>query len=129
MEKIGLTRDWYEGRPRMLDCLRELTLVVTPADGRVWFTKVAVKPLIVIEPRAAAPLPGKAVQDKGPAKKVLSMALIGVATDEKPLLEMRDRLIKVKGVSDVKMQFTTRNNVKSGREVTFSLNFYYTAPE
>jgi hypothetical protein len=129
VDKLSLTRDWYEDRPRLLDCLRELTLA-TPSDGRVWFTKVAIKPVVLVEPRAAAAQPGKALPAKPPSpKKLLSVALIGVATDEKPLLEMRARLSKLKGVSNLNMPFTTRNNVKTGREVTFSLSFYYTASE
>jgi len=132
-DKIGLTRDWYEGRPRLLDCLRELTLV-TSSDGRVWFTKVTIKPIIVVEKKPAAAQPGKALPAKAlPAKaspkKVLDVALIGVASDERPLLEMRDRLGRVKGVSDVKMSITTRTGAKAGREVGFSLSYNYIAPE
>jgi hypothetical protein len=128
VDKISLARDWYEDRPRLLDCLRELTQV-TPADGRIWFTKVTIKPIIVVENRPVATQPGKTLPAKAPPKKLLSMALIGVATDEKPLLEMRDRLGKVKGVSDLKISMTARNAVKVGREVGFSLNFIYVAPE
>jgi hypothetical protein len=128
-DKIALTRDWYEGRPRLLDCLRDLTLVVSP-DGRVWFTKVNIKPVIVAENRPVAAQPGKALPVKAPpTKKLLSVALIGVASDEKPLLEMRDRLGKVKGVSGLKMTMTARNTVRIGREVGFSLSFNYIAPE
>jgi hypothetical protein len=56
---------------------------------------------------------------------LLSVSLIGVGSDEKPLLDMRDRLSKVKGVSDLKMPMIARNNVKTGREVGFSLSFNY----
>jgi len=128
VDKIALTRDWYEDRPRLLDCLRELTLV-TPADGRVWFTKVTIKPVIVVENRAAAAQPGKSLPAKAPPKKVLDVALIGVASDEKPLLEMRDRLGRVKGVSDLKTSMNSRTGAKTGREVGFSLSYNYIAPE
>ena len=128
VDKIALTRDWYEGRPRLLDCLRELTLV-TPADGRVWFTKVTIKPVIMVENRPVAAQAGKPLPGKAPPKKVLQVALIGVASDEKPLLEMRDRLGRVKGVSDLKTSMNSRNAVKTGREVGFSIDFSYIAPE
>jgi hypothetical protein len=126
VDKIALARDWYEDRPRLLDCLRELTLA-TSADGRVWFTKVTIKPVIEAETRAAAPA-GKSPPKTAP-KKVLDVALIGVATDEKPLLDMRDRLSRVKGVSDLKTSTNMRTGAKTGREVTFSLNYRYIAPE
>jgi len=128
VDKIGATRDWYEGRPRLLDCLRELTLA-TSSDGRVWFTKVTIKPVIVAETRAAAPQPGKPAQTKVTPKKVLDVALIGVASDERPLLEFRDRLGRVKGVSDVKTSMNSRTGAKAGREVGFSLSYNYIAPE
>ena len=128
VDKIALTRDWYEGRPRLLDCLRELTLA-TPPDGRVWFTKVTIKPVIVIENRRAAAQPGLALPGNAPAKKVLDVALIGFASDERPLLEMRDRLSRVKGVSDLKTSMNARTAAKSGREVGFSLSYNYIAPE
>jgi hypothetical protein len=128
VDKIALTRDWYEGRPRLLDCLRELTQA-TPADGKVWFTKVTIKPVIVAETRPAAAPAGKSLPAKAAPKKVLDVALIGVATDEKPLLDMRDRLSRVKGVSDLKSSYTMRTGAKTGREVGFSLNYRYIAPE
>ena len=106
VDKIALTRDWYENRPRLLDCLRELTLV-TPADGRVWFTKVTIKPVIVVETRPAATPAGKQLPPKAAPKKVLDVGLIGVATDEKPLLDMRDRLSRVKGISDLRTSINT----------------------
>ena len=101
VDKIALTRDWYEGRPRLLDCLRELTLA-TSSDGRVWFTKVTIKPVIIVENRPVAAQAGKSLPGKAPPKKVLQVALIGVASDERPLLEMCDRLRRVKGASDLK---------------------------
>ena len=128
VDKIAATHDWYEGRPRLLDCLRELTLA-TSSDGRVWFTKVTLKPVFVAETRAAAPQPGKPVQVKVTPKKVLNVALIGVASDERPLLEFRDRLGRVKGVSDVKTSMNSRTGAKTGREVGFSLTYNYIAPE
>jgi len=128
VDKIAATRDWYEGRPRLLDCLRELTMV-TPSDGRVWFTKVTIKPVIVVESRPAAAQPGKPPAAKAPPKKVLEVALIGIASDERPLLEMCDRLRRVKGLSDLKTSINSRTGAKSGREVAFSLNYSYIAPE
>ncbi len=128
VDKIGATRDWYDGRPRLLDCLRELTMA-TSSDGRVWFTKVTIKPVIVAETRAAAPQAGKPVQAKPAPKKMLDVALIGAASDERPLLEFRDRLGRVKGVSDVKTSMNSRTGAKAGREVGFSLSYNYIAPE
>ena len=71
---------------------------------------------------------GRMLPVKSP-RKLLSVALIGVASDEKPLLETRDRLGKVKGVSGLKMTMVTRSTARSGREVGFSLSFNYIVPE
>jgi hypothetical protein len=128
VDKIALARSWYDERPPLLDCLRDLTMV-TPADGRVWFTKVTIKPVILIGNRAAAPQPGRALPAKASPKRVLDVALIGVASDEKPLLDMRDRLSRVQGVSDLKTSMNSRTGAKTGREVGFSLSYYYIAPE
>ncbi len=128
VDKIARTRDWYEDRPRLLDCLRELTMVV-PSDGRVWFTKVTIKPVLVAETRAAAAPPGKSPPAKPASKKVLDVAVIGIASDEQPLLEMCDRLRRVKGLSDLKTSMNLGTGARTGREVGFSLNYTYIAPE
>ena len=60
---------------------------------------------------------------------MLDVALIGVASDERPLLEFRDRLGRVKGVSNLKMSINTRTGAKTGREVGFTLTYNYIAPE
>ena len=126
VDKIAVARDWYEGRPRLLDCLRDLALA-TPPDGRVWFTKVTIKPVVLVENRPAQP--AMSLPAKASAKKVLDVALIGVASDDISLLNMRDRLRRVKGVSDLKTSMNSRTGAKTGREVGFSLTYYYVAPE
>jgi len=128
VDKIARTRDWYEGRPRLLDCLRELTMVA-PSDGRVWFTKVTIKPILVAETHAAAAQPGKSPAVKPAPKKVMDVAVIGIASDERPLLEMCDRLRRVKGLSDLKTSMNSRTGARTGREVGFSLSYNYIAPE
>jgi hypothetical protein len=92
---------------------------------------VTIKPVLETEAPRPAPAPaGKAAPAKAEPKKVLDVALIGTATDERPLLEMRDRLGRVKGVSDLKTtSMNASTGTKTGREVRFSLSYRYTAPE
>jgi hypothetical protein len=102
VQKVSFARSWYSGRPKILDCLRELALAFPP-EGRIWVTSLAMR------------------EDK---RGVIS----GKSLDEKSVLEVLDTL-KGNGIfSDVQMLYM-RDTGKSSQEVSFAINFTFHGKE
>lgn len=98
VQKVGMARGWYSGRPRILDCLRELTGAF-PEQGSIWATNLALN-------------------------ENMRGIVSGKATDEQYVLEVLDKLKDNPSFSDVQMVHM-RENGRSSQEVSFSINFTY----
>jgi hypothetical protein len=98
VQKVGMARGWYSGRPRILDCLRELTGAF-PEQGRIWATNLALN-------------------------ESMRGIVSGKSTDERYVLEVLDSLKENPSFSNVQMLYM-RENGKSSQEVSFSINFIF----
>ncbi len=98
VDKVSFARGWYSGRPKVLDCLRGLTLAF-PTEGRIWATSLAMH------------------EDK---RGIIS----GKSLDEISVLEVLDTL-KGNGIfSNVKMLYM-RDAGRDSQEVSFAINFIF----
>ena len=102
IDNLAFARPWYGGRPRYLECLREMTLLF-PEEGRSWATSIVMR-------------------DKG---KVL---LSGKSESEGAALEILDRLKASKGFVNVKSLYIRDAGGSSqgsgqGQDVSFAISF------
>jgi hypothetical protein len=102
LEKVSYGRGWYETRPPMLECLREITRVFRD-DEPIWVSSFTLRD-----------------NHKGTLK--------GKAADRKHINDIQERLQKNKNFSDVRMQ-EMREVGGSSRDISFSLNFVFNATE
>ncbi|HUU11376.1 MAG TPA: hypothetical protein VM431_12690 [Phycisphaerae bacterium] len=100
--KVIFARGWYERRPRLLDCLRELTLAF-PAEGGIWTTGLSMH-------------------------EDLRGVVSGKAVAESRVLEVLDRLKTNPKFSDVKAVYL-RQAGRGTREVAFAMSFRYTGSD
>lgn len=107
VDRVSLARGWYEERPRMLDCLRELADTF-PAEGRVWVTNLTIKP--------------------APPGRNLRGVLSGKARDEKAVLDTLDQLKKSKSFTELKLMYM-REAGRTNREVSFAAGFTFVVTE
>jgi hypothetical protein len=98
VEKTNFARQWYDQRPRLLDCLRELALAF-PAEGRIWTTSVGV----------------------GEDMRAL---LSGKASDESAVLDVLDHLTKSPKFTDVKPLYI-REVGGGSSEVSFAISLRF----
>ncbi len=102
VQKVSFARSWYTGRPKVLDCLRELTLAF-PVEGRIWVTSLAMR-------------------------EDMRGIISGKSLDEKSVLEVLDTL-KGNGIfSDIQMLYM-RDTGRSSQEVAFAINFIFVDKE
>jgi hypothetical protein len=101
-EKFSIGRGWYETRPSMLECLREITRTFRD-DEPIWVSSFTLRD-----------------NHKGTLK--------GKAADRKYIIEIADRLQKNKNFSDVRYQ-ELREVSGNSRDVSFSLNFIFNSTE
>ncbi|MEI6232787.1 MAG: hypothetical protein WCT04_07035 [Planctomycetota bacterium] len=92
------TQGWYDKRPNMLECLKELADVI-PSDGGAWMTKLSVKDDFRCEMSA------KAVTDKR-------------------YFEVFDHIEKHQSFRDVKLVYMNKQDKKSS-EVAFAISFIF----
>lgn len=97
--KVVFARGWYERRPRLLDCLRELTLAF-PAEGGIWTTGLSMH-------------------------EDMQGVVSGKAVGESRVLEVLDRLKANPKFSEVKPLYL-REAGRGTREVAFAMSFRYT---
>jgi hypothetical protein len=102
MDKVSYGRGWYETRPSMLECLREITRGFRD-DEPIWVSSFTLRD-----------------NHKGTLK--------GKAADRKYIIEIADRLQKNKNFSDVRYQ-ELREVSGNSRDVSFSLNFIFNPTE
>lgn len=98
VEKVSKAGKWYADRPRVLDCIRELTLAF-PEEGRVWSSSLALN-------------------------EEMNGIVSGKATDEQSVIEVMDRMKKSPSFSDVQMIYM-RDGGKESQEISFSMSFIY----
>jgi len=108
VDRVTVARAWYEDRPKVLDCLADLTKAF-PTEGTVWVTNINLKPA-------------------GTGGVGTRGALSGKARDERTVLDTVDRMRKLKTLSDVKLVFM-REAGRTNREVSFALSFDWKAAE
>jgi hypothetical protein len=101
-EKLSIGRGWYETRPSMLECLREITRTFRDEEP-IWVSSFSLRD-----------------NSKGTLK--------GKAADRKYIIEIADRLQKNKNFSDVRYQ-ELREVSGNSRDVSFSLNFIFNPTE
>jgi hypothetical protein len=99
INKVASASSWYSDRPKVLACLKELT-VAFPDEGRIWVTNLAFNEKM---------------------KGVIS----GRATDEQSVIDVLDKLKADHLFTDVQMIYL-QDNSKSSQEVSFSMNFSFT---
>lgn len=98
VSRYASTQGWYDKRPNLLDCLKELAEVI-PADGGAWMTKLSVKEDFRCEMSA------KAVNDKR-------------------YFEVLDRIDKNEAFRDVKLMYMNKQD-KKNTDVSFAISFIY----
>jgi len=101
-EKLSIGRGWYETRPSMLECLREITRTFRDEEP-IWVSSFTLRD-----------------NHKGTMK--------GKAADRKYIIEIADRLQKNRNFSDVRYQ-EMREVSGNSRDVSFSLNFIFNPTE
>ena len=101
-QKLTVGRGWYETRPSMLECLREITRTFRDEEP-IWVSSFTLRD-----------------NYKGTLK--------GKAADRKYIIEIADRLQKNRNFSDVRYQ-ELREVSGNSRDVSFSLNFNFTPTE
>jgi hypothetical protein len=100
-ERLSIGRGWYETRPSMLECLREITRTFRD-DEPIWVSSFSLRD-----------------NYKGSLK--------GKAADRKYIIEIADRLQKNKNFADV--HYELREVGGNSRDVSFSLNFNFSPTE
>jgi hypothetical protein len=101
-EKVSYGRGWYETRPPVLECLREITRAFRD-DEPIWVSNFTLRD-----------------NNKGTLK--------GRAADRRYINDLQERLQTNKNFSDVRLQ-EFREVGGSSREISFSLNFVFKATE
>lgn len=99
ISRVNATRTWYESRPNYLECLRAITLCF-PEEGRVWTTSVSLR-------------------------EDMRGMLSGLATDERHVLEVLDKLKASPSFSGVKM-LQMRGAGAKNSEISFGVSFVFT---
>ena len=89
---------WYEGGPKYLNCLRELTLAF-PAEGRIWTTSLSIQ-------------------------EDMQVLFSGKAVNKEAVLEVLDRLKGNLSFSQVKPLYL-RESGEAQREITFAISLNY----
>ena len=98
VDKVSGAGKWYGGRPRVLDCLRELTLVF-PEEGRIWSSSLALN-------------------------EEMGGIISGKATDEQNVIEVMDKMKKSASFNDVQMIYM-RDSGNGSQEISFSMSFIF----
>lgn len=98
VDKVAGAEKWYGGRPRVLDCLRELTLVF-PEEGRIWTSSLALN-------------------------EEMGGIISGKAVDEQGVIEVMDKMKKSSLFSDVQMIYM-RDSGNGNQEISFSMSFIF----
>jgi len=98
VQKVSSGRGWYDHRPRLLDCLRELTLAF-PEDGRIWTTSLHVT-------------------------ENMNGLLSGKSTDEILTLELLDTLEASSNFDEVKLLHISGTESGAG-EASFAISFVF----
>lgn len=96
--KAAFAQAWYRKQPRLLECLRELTLAF-PVEGRIWATNVSVQ-------------------------EDLRGVVSGKAATESLVLDVLDRLKANPRFAEVKPLYL-REAGSGGREVAFAMSFHF----
>lgn len=99
VERVSFARGWYDKRPEFLECMRGLTLIF-PLEGRIWTTSLALK---------------------DDMRGIVS----GKSLDERPVLEVLDRLKASGDFADIKLLYM-RQAGRDDREVAFAISFRFT---
>lgn len=102
LERIDYGRGFFETRPQMLECLREITLTFR-ADERIWATSFTMR-------------------DSGKGQ------LIGKASDQRTVLALLDRLKKNSRFASATL-LDMREASDRSREVAYSIALEFKAPE
>jgi hypothetical protein len=102
IQKVNIAAGWYSERPRILECLTELTTIF-PEEGSIWVTNLALT-------------------------EEMNGVVSGRARDEKSVIDILDKLKGNSLFSNVQMIYLQDNGKISG-EVSFSMNFYYAGKE
>jgi hypothetical protein len=95
VDKVSLARGWYDRRPEMLDCLREITLCF-PEEGSVWATSLSIR-------------------------ENMQALLTGKCANETAARGVIDRLKSNRKLENVKPLFI-RQSGGTSRDVTFSVS-------
>jgi hypothetical protein len=98
VDRISSADKWYDGRPRVLDCMRALTLIF-PEEGSIWTSSVALN-------------------------EEMSGIISGKALDEQNVIDVLDEMKKSDAFSDVQMIYL-RDSGKDSQQITFSMSFVY----
>lgn len=102
VDKATFARRWYDRRPRVLDCMHELTRIF-PAEGGIWATSLRMN-------------------------EGMRGVVAGKATSEAMVLEVLDRLKANPQFADVTPTYL-RDAGRQGREVAFALSFRFTGSD
>jgi hypothetical protein len=102
IKKVADSDSWYSKRPKILECLKQLTTVF-PEEGKIWVTNLALSEEM---------------------KGVIS----GRASDEKTIIDVMDQLKGNSNFSDVQMIYLQGSGSNS-QDVSFSMNFSFTGKE
>jgi hypothetical protein len=115
VDRVDYTKGYFDSRPPVLECLRELTLAFRD-DERIWTTSVTLRE----EERRT--------DKEKKLPPIRKGQLQGKANDSAVVYTMLDRLRKNPKFQDVKLQKVADVGGKS-REVTFSASFSFVATE
>jgi len=102
VDRISFTEAWFDKRPPVLDCLRDLTLAF-PSEGKIWATSLALR---------------------GDMRGIVS----GEAVDQKAVLEVVDALKASRSFTEAKPLYM-RTSAGRRSEVSFAISFAYTRAE
>jgi len=100
--RVSLARRWYDRTPRLLDCLRGLTLAF-PAEGSIWTTSLGLR-------------------------EDMRGIVSGKSVDERTVLEVLDTMKARDDFSDVKLLYM-RGADRGSREVSFAISFAFLGGE
>lgn len=98
VDRMSAADSWYDGRPRVLICMRELTLIF-PEEGSIWTSSVALN-------------------------EEMAGIISGKALDEQNVIDVLDKMKKNDAFSDVQMIYL-RDSGKESQEITFSMSFVF----
>jgi len=140
LDNLSFAREWYDSRPRYLECLRELTLVF-PEQTQAWATGIAVRDKVKADKNPTAdskpPTPGKSAGGsaavstadlKPPTPRTLLLELSGKSASESAALEIIDRLRACPRFSNVKSLYIRQGGSET-REVSFAITFEFTGAQ